>query len=233
MTVPLYLSRARLARNAPVQALAPLLLPAEPGARAGAAHRLVWSLFAGDNDARRDFLYREMDDGPQASFMILSQRAPGSAQGLFEIETKTFEPALETGDRLRFSLRANPTVARKDAGKGRGVRRDIIADALSGFSGEERGEKKTAIVRQAATAWLERQAARCGFTLVEPEASLRIDRDNWTSINRSGSRDIAFGTIDFDGELSVTDPSSFLTAVANGMGRAKAFGCGLMLIRRA
>jgi CRISPR system Cascade subunit CasE len=39
--------------------------------------------------------------------------------------------------------------------------------------------------------------------------------------------------LDFEGVLEVTDPVRFLAALANGFGRARAFGCGLMLIRRA
>jgi CRISPR system Cascade subunit CasE len=33
--------------------------------------------------------------------------------------------------------------------------------------------------------------------------------------------------------LQVTDPAAFLAKVASGFGPQKAFGCGLMLLRRA
>jgi len=35
------------------------------------------------------------------------------------------------------------------------------------------------------------------------------------------------------GALEIADPAAFLARLAQGFGRAKAFGCGLMLIRRA
>ena len=54
------LARARLRRDQPAEALARILVPEEPGARLGAAHPLVWALFAGRPDRRRDFLWREM-----------------------------------------------------------------------------------------------------------------------------------------------------------------------------
>jgi CRISPR system Cascade subunit CasE len=41
-----------------------------------------------------------------------------------------------------------------------------------------------------------------------------------------------FGVLDMSGALEVTDPERFLTKLAQGFGRGKAFGCGLMLIRR-
>ncbi|WP_408742519.1 type I-E CRISPR-associated protein Cas6/Cse3/CasE [Acetobacter peroxydans] len=41
------------------------------------------------------------------------------------------------------------------------------------------------------------------------------------------------GILDLSGRIEITDPSLFLTQMAQGFGRAKSFGCGLMLIRRA
>ncbi|WP_308340124.1 type I-E CRISPR-associated protein Cas6/Cse3/CasE [Thiolapillus sp.] len=35
------------------------------------------------------------------------------------------------------------------------------------------------------------------------------------------------------GSLTVTEPDAYLATLKQGLGRAKAFGCGLMLIRRA
>ena len=46
-------------------------------------------------------------------------------------------------------------------------------------------------------------------------------------------RPLTFSVLDLEGELEVTDPALFLRSLAAGFGRAKAFGCGLMLIRRA
>jgi hypothetical protein len=55
----LFLTRARLKRDPDVQALKSLLLPYASGPRLAATHRLVWSLFAEDPEARRDFLFRD------------------------------------------------------------------------------------------------------------------------------------------------------------------------------
>jgi CRISPR system Cascade subunit CasE len=51
-------------------------------------------------------------------------------------------------------------------------------------------------------------------------------------IDRRGAN-MKIGVLDFEGVLEVTDPDRFVDAVAQGFGRAKGFGCGLMLIRRA
>lgn len=39
--------------------------------------------------------------------------------------------------------------------------------------------------------------------------------------------------LEFEGTLTVEDPPRFLSAIATGFGKARAFGLGLMLIRRA
>lgn len=69
----LYLSRLRLSRAPSVTALNALLDPAEAGPRHDAHHRLIWSAFAGDPAAPRDFLWR--DEG-RGSFIVLSRRQP-------------------------------------------------------------------------------------------------------------------------------------------------------------
>ena len=45
-------------------------------------------------------------------------------------------------------------------------------------------------------------------------------------------RTLQFTTVDFSGQLTVTDPLAFVAALGAGIGHAKAFGCGLLLIRR-
>ena len=42
---------------------------------------------------------------------------------------------------------------------------------------------------------------------------------------------LRFSTVDLTGELVVTDAARFATTLASGIGRAKAFGCGLLLVR--
>jgi CRISPR system Cascade subunit CasE len=41
-----------------------------------------------------------------------------------------------------------------------------------------------------------------------------------------------FSSINLSGSLTVEKPETFIESLARGVGRSKAFGCGLMLIRR-
>lgn len=228
MTTDLYLSRARLRRDATVKALLPLLQSGGNGSH-HPSHHLVWSLFADGSERRRDFLWREMERG---TFLILSARQPVDRHALFDIDApKPFAPALEAGDQLQFSLRANPVVRRYDPQRGRSVKHDVVMDALRSHPGE-RAEHRLAVMRAQGFAWLERQADRSGFTVRSDR--VRVEGYEQHRVTRKGSAPAMFySTLDFDGLLTVTNPGAFLATITGGFGAAKAYGCGLMLIRRA
>ena len=223
----LFLGRARLKRNAAAAALAPLLVPLGDDARTSAAHRLVWALFADDPARRRDFLWREKSPG---ALMTLSSRPPSDPHGLFDLDFKSFAPALAAGDRLGFRLRANPTVSRSAGPGKRGARHDVVMDALHRTSDTSRAEARPEAVVQAGRAWLAAQGTRHGFT---PDAGVAVDAYDQLRLPRPGGAALRYSVVDFEGLLTVHDPAAFLPALATGFGRAKAFGCGLMLIRRA
>ena len=226
-----FLSRVRLKRNASVRALAPLLLgeTGRGGVTRQPAHHLVWSLFADVPDRQRDFLWRELDTG---LYLILSARQPQDRHDLFEIaEPKPFTPALESGDRLRFSLRANPIIRRRDRTRRRSIKHDVVMDALRSRPEGDRADYRRAAMQEQGFAWLERQGARTGFTIRSAEVG--VDGYDQHRISRKGSApSMSYSTLDFAGTLTVADPASFLPAIERGFGAAKAYGCGLMLIRR-
>ena len=227
----LYFSRARLRRDASVAALAPLLLgnTERGGSSRQPGHHLVWSLFADGPDRQRDFLWREMEPGV---FLILSEREPEDRHGLFEIAApKKFAPVLDKGDRLGFSLRANPVVRRRGASSRRSAKHDVVMDALRLLPAGDRADRRLGIVREQGIAWLERQGSKAGFA-VSPD-DVRVDGYRQQRISRSEAEPMYFSTLDFEGILTVTDPDSIVPAIARGFGAAKAYGCGLMLIRRA
>ncbi len=230
----LYLSRLELARSPSLSALAALIDPTDPGQRSDAHHRLLWSAFAGDPDARRDFLWREEDRGV---FLTLSARPPQRSELFSRVESKEFAPDLSPGDRLAFALRANATrtfatAATTGRGSARKVHRDVVMLALHDVPKDERAKARMGLAQKAGRAWLEGQGARAGFGLAEAAAS------GYSVVALPGHRGARrgqpqFGILDLTGILTITDPAAFLARLAQGFGRAKAFGCGLMLIRRA
>ena len=223
----LFLSRARLKRDASLASLAQLLLPAEAGARTASSHRLVWALFADGPNRRRDFLWRE--EGP-GRFMTLSARPPNRLDDLFDLDSQEFAPALVAGDRLGFTLRANPVIARSAGPGQRGKRHDVVMDALHHLPIGERTAHRPDAVITAGRAWFERQGTTHGF---EPDKGIDVEGYDTLRIPRDhGGEAAKFGVLELKGVLKVQDPKRFIGALATGFGRARAFGCGLMLIRR-
>lgn len=244
---PLYFTRAALRRDTPAASLQSLLSPSDASARAGAGHRVVWTLFGDRVDRERDFLWREADDG---LFYFLSRRPPEDRHGFFELsEPKPFAPEFAVGDRLHFSLRANATVARKTApDQKRGKPCDVVMDALFGIPIAERASVRHLAIDTAGVRWLAAQGMRCGFFcgvgIRPPTEDVEDEAETTTqpSVHVTGYRTLRvdhagpvarIGVIDLEGELEVRDPALFLDAIGRGFGRAKAFGCGLMMVRRA
>ena len=234
----LYLTRAVLDRDAGMAALAPLLDPADLNRALDAHHRLIWTLFPG-KDKVRDFLWRADGSG---RFFILSRRAP-TQSGVFQpLETTDFAPVLAPGDRLSFILRANATKDRRvlqdKNGRKPNRRVDLVMDALHRARSQNtnvnnpvsaRSGLRMEVAGQVANDWLAAKGKSKGF-LVE---QILVENYSVRRIPRGGRNRITLGLIDLKGILTVTEPGTFVTALARGLGRAKSFGCGLMLIRRA
>ncbi len=216
----LYLSKLRKARNPSIKAVAQLLEPEEMAQRLDANHRLLWSLFSDDPKAKRDFLWRVEGQ----NFLVLSKRPPMKSPFFEQPQVKSFAPDLRSGDRLCFRLRVNATRMRKGVG-----RVDIVMDALHGVAPEHRSEQRMNLAQEVATVWMTGQGARTGFScrdlLVEDYSVVKLPRTS-----RAGQP--RFGILEITGALEVNEPQVFISGIGNGFGRAKAFGCGLMLIRR-
>ncbi|TNC72034.1 type I-E CRISPR-associated protein Cas6/Cse3/CasE [Rubellimicrobium roseum] len=236
----LFLSRLALSRTPSAAALAGLLDPEDASRAMDAHHRLLWTLFADGPDRRRDFLWRAEGQG---RFLVLSQREPlWAAGGLFDQpEVKEFAPDLRAGDRLGFMLRVNATRTRRigapgaDGKPGR-VHVDVVMDALhglpSGRVSEARSGARMALAQEKGAAWLAEQGSKHGF---EAQGVTVSDYAVVALPSHRGPRkgQPQFGVLETTGMLKVTEPGAFLGRIAEGFGRAKAFGCGLMLIRRA
>lgn len=233
----LYLTRAALDRNAGSAALAPLLDPPNPNQAIDAHHRLIWALFPG-KDAVRDFLWRADGHG---RFFILSHRIPQQSDLFRPLDTTEFTPALAANDRLSFLLRANATKdrrAQKTKNDSKSARRvDLVMDALHDVPGQstigcdqtnDRRTLRMKIAGDVAQDWLSTQGERSGFNLDH----VHVDDYSVRQFSHGRKHRITFGLLDMVGILTVTNPETFLATLGTGFGRARAFGCGLMLIRR-
>ncbi|EKF75775.1 CRISPR-associated Cse3 family protein [Alcanivorax hongdengensis A-11-3] len=230
----MYLSRVRVAtqgldRNALVKLLS---------GDAYANHQLLWRLFTQEEE--RPFLFRQEMEKDQLDsresprglplFYVLSSREPEPVSGLLECQSKPFDPQLSKGDRLLFKLRANPTVARKHDGEARSRRHDVLMDAK--WQCRQQGRDSPWEVSEAMDAgaeqWLRNRSEDWGFSL---DSALQLSGYRQHQWQRK-QRQICFSSVDYEGVITVADPERLRDALFNGVGRSRAFGCGMLMVRR-
>jgi CRISPR system Cascade subunit CasE len=185
-------------------------------------HQALWRLFPGHEAADRDFLFRveQIQNGVGTSVLLQSAIKPQwSEHSPLLLAQREFVLNIQNGQCLRFRLRANPIKTIKDSSKG---------------TVEKKGKTFTKTVRvpllheEQQQSWLERKLqdfAQLETLIIQPEPVLYFRK---VKESRSGK----IQTVLFDGSLKVIDAEEFIQQITQGIGPAKAFGCGLLSIAR-
>jgi CRISPR system Cascade subunit CasE len=228
------------AMHAAVMSSFPTLLPTDIPDPDGP--RVLWRL---DHQARAEvILYIVSPEPPDLTHLVEQAGWPAvagpDAPGW---QTKPYAPLLDrlsTGDRWAFRLTANPvhTIRRKD-----NEPRKITAHLTP--------------VHQ--MQWLLERQERCGFRILEKsddkrllphgttyhgkhqhhgdQYELSVRDQNSRSFDKSRNADgnrrgkpVTLVAVTFDGRLEVTDPAALRRTLTHGIGRAKAYGCGLITL---
>lgn len=202
-------------------------------------HQWLWKFFPNKPDQQRDFIFRRQDVDNNPRFYIVSKREPVSFSSSWRVQTRSYSPSLMEGQRLSFQLRVNPVVTKKNV-NGKSQRHDVVMHTKKQLLKEQgldinakrqdwHSDDKPLLpdlAQQTYVDWLNTRAETNGFQIIQVNVDSNLQ-------NKAGKRDIQFSTVDFSGELYVTDPLLFQHVLLNGLGHAKAFGCGLMLVKRA
>lgn len=201
-------------------------------------HKLLWKLFS-ENESRiflfrqeleKKTLFRDMRPSGMPMFYVLSRMEPLPVPGLLNCETKKYDPELQQGHKLAFTLRANPVVAKRRPGKKNSSHHDVLMNAKLAVKalGIDDQRRISEAMDEAARSWLHDRSEKSGFRLtVAPEVHGYNQH-----VQRRRGRTIRFSSVDYQGILEVTEPGKFKETLFSGLGRSKAFGCGLMLVRR-
>ena len=190
-------------------------------------HQVLWKLFNDNPEAKRDFIYRYEPQNDLPAYYIVSKRKPLDNEYLWDIQTKDYKPVLTVGQQFAFMLRVNPVIT-KD-----GRRHDVVMHLKhTKYPDKKNRPSSQEIVEEAGLTWLATRAESAGFAF--DKSSVRIDgyQPN-TSGRKRGNKEIRYNTMDYRGLLTVTNNDKFHKTLMQGIGKAKAFGCGLMLIRRS
>lgn len=198
-------------------------LPWESARNPYELHRNVWRLFPGEKresrasgeDSRQGFLFRieRHSTGRPARLLVQSRRPPVPADGISLLGTREFHPQPEVNQRLGFVLTANVV--------------KTITDTARDAKPDKKSEKsRVPLIREEDRRdWLRRKL----------EASVDVETAEVLAhpplYFRKGGYGGKIATCTFEGVLRVKEPDSLKKLLENGIGPAKAFGCGLLLVR--
>lgn len=212
-----------------------------PGSLDSAAARVLWRL---DRPATRSG--HPLQGSPAYALFISSPVPPDPSHivetagydtdgGVVVRELDGFLDRLEAGQRWGFRLCVNPTF--RDKGQlDRAGRKKVLAH----------------VTQEQQTKWVLDRAERCGFKILESadlggelpvledSQGQRVDGKNLliNGVERSlvefrrGNDLVRLSIATFEGVLEVSDPQALRHAVVNGIGRGKAYGCGLLTLAR-
>ena len=178
-------------------------------------HQRAWQAFGGRDAQTRDFLIRVDRKEEAFRVLILSHSVPAKPDwcptGCFG--TKVIPDEFFTHPRYRFSLLANPT-------------KKLRTDNADG-SRKKNGRRVPITQREGLIVWLQRKAESGGFSVNAD--SLRTIPRGREFFHKPGTNG-THTAVEFQGELTVTHAAQFRSIVAAGIGSAKAFGFGLLVV---
>lgn len=204
-------------------------------------HQAVADLF-GERD-NRGYLYRVVGESPGEREVLILSHAPPLAvdevdspphRRVQRVRSKPFQPELSPGQLLDFEIRVNATRVvtgpdRKANGKLRKRRYDVWE--LVWKADKENFDNTP---HHTYGEWLAGQLEGLAELVPDADGALaRVTARGEVQARRGGRSDVPrYVATNLIGTLRVQDPGRFIEKIGRGIGRAKAFGCGLLLISR-
>jgi CRISPR system Cascade subunit CasE len=190
-------------------------------------HAAVENSFPPDLLKKGRNLWRLDKLGNDLYLLVLSSRKPDFSHIVEQFgwpssdqswETKNYTlltERLKAGQQWQFRLRANPVHSVRQTADSQGT--------------AKRGKVYAHVTAQQQEQWLLERAEKYGFRV--QEGSFQVVQQEVRKFLRH-RQPVTLGIATFEGILEVTDVDLFREALANGIGRAKAYGCGLLTITR-
>lgn len=186
------------------------------------AARILWRV---DHDGHEHTLYVVGPEEPDRA-VIVDQAGWSTRPG----DTADYEPLLDglrMGHERSFRLTANPV-------------RSLSSD------GAKRGKLVPHVTPAQQVTWLVDKAPELGFevrpsspsgTAEDPAPDVIVNRREDLSFSRRDDAlprpgTVTLRTARFDGSLRVTDVAKFRRTLTHGIGRGRAYGCGLLTLAR-
>lgn len=171
--------------------------------------RRLWRV---DGVAGRCCLLVLSPDMPDFSQLVHRYGFPGETPAWLTRPYQQLLDRLREGQTWQFRLKANPV---RSLSVEQGARGKVMAHVTTHQQKE----------------WLLSRAGACGFAL-EPDA-FEVMHTQWFRFSKGHGHVVTLRTATFEGRLTITDAGAFAEALVQGIGRAKAYGCGLMTVAAA
>lgn len=183
-----------------------------PAIQKDSSDRVLWRV---DNLDPSTYILVQSKVKPDFTHIIEQFGWPASGQHWDTVEYDSFLSDINAGDIRKFRIRANPTRSVSQGG-GKGTRGKVCQH----------------ITAEQQLQWLIDRSKKCGFSVEGPNLQANIiSRDNLKFRNKNNT--ISLGAAVFEGILKVEDAEAFINTIENGLGRAKAYGFGMITISRA
>ena len=206
----MFMTRVQLKRLPTPDVIHSVLSAAFPGKRSENANENLWRV---DNLGDTKVLIIVSTDVPDLKQLVIS--VGKSKVGEFSVnepnkldKTVDYEPFLKSianNQKWNFRLCANPVEHKRQTPtdkRGKVFALRSISEQLH---------------------WVRSQGDKNGFSII----GCSVTGDSWIAFDR-----IRIRSITFDGLLTVKDPDAFRRALTQGIGRGKAYGCGLLTIAK-
>ena len=194
-------------------------------------HKKAWSMFEHHADLKERNFRPERDKGPTpflsryiqksnyAELLILSRHEPLQPDWCLSDQWQLIQIDETYLSQVSyfFDLYANPT---KSVEK---------PDEYGGYT--KNNKRLTLMYKASQKEWLVKKGNDHGFQLID-EIPLRIDKPVYHPFKRKGKRGLHIG-VRFQGALSVVERDLFQKAFHEGIGSAKGFGFGMLMIKPA
>lgn len=162
--------------------------------------------------------------GPRATLYVVSPAKPDlthlveqagwpTTQTWRTVEYSPFVASLSSGQEWAFRLTANPTHSGRRTPGGQTQRFGHVTVAQQ-------------------EQWLTSRAGRCGFEVRRNSIDaleLAVSERSQRTFQRRGET-VTISMATYEGRLLIREPDALRTALTHGIGRAKAYGCGLMTL---
>ncbi|MFA1551775.1 type I-E CRISPR-associated protein Cas6/Cse3/CasE [Actinomadura chokoriensis] len=185
--------------------------------------RVLWRL---DRDSKsRTHLCIVSPYKPDLTHLVEQAGWPTTARW----ETYDYGPFLDrlgTGDQWAFRLTANPVHSVRN--------KDGVPTKATAHIGP-RNQARWLLQRQESTGFkIARRPTATDLEDGSDEHQLIVHSRRELAFKKKGmQKPVTLVTVTYDGLLEVTDPEVFRRALTHGIGKAKAYGCGLMTLAKA